>query len=67
MIKPPSDITHDEQENLNADAVSGKSINVIRTFPGIGTLVWGGRTLDGNSLYWRYINVRRNMIMLEQS
>jgi phage tail sheath protein FI len=67
VLKPSTNITHDEQENLNVDAVSGKSINAIRTFPGIGTLVWGGRTLDGNSLDWKYINVRRTMIMLEQS
>ena len=32
-----------------------------------GTLVWGARTLDGNSLDWRYINVRRTMIMIEES
>ncbi len=67
VLKPTANITHDEQENLNVDATSGKSINAIRTFPGIGTLVWGGRTLDGNSLDWKYINVRRTMIMLEQS
>ena len=67
VVKPASNITHDEQENLNVDAISGKSVNAIRTFPGIGPLVWGGRTLDGNSLDWRYINVRRTMIMLEQS
>jgi hypothetical protein len=34
---------------------------------GEGTLVWGARTLDGNSLDWRYINVRRTMIMIEES
>ena len=67
VVKPTVNITHDDQENLNVDAISGKSINAIRTFPGIGTLVWGARTLDGNSLDWRYINVRRTMIMLEQS
>jgi hypothetical protein len=67
VIKPSVNITHDDQEDLNVDATSGKSINAIRTFPGIGTLVWGGRTLDGNSLDWKYINVRRTMIMLEQS
>ncbi len=67
VVKPTVNITHDEQENLNVDAISGKSINAIRTFPGIGTLVWGARTLDGNSLDWKYINVRRTMIMLEQS
>jgi phage tail sheath protein FI len=67
VVKPTVNITHDEQETLNVDATSGKSINAIRTFPGIGTLVWGARTLDGNSLDWKYINVRRTMIMLEQS
>lgn len=67
VIKPSANITHDEQEDLNIDAMTGKSINAIRTFPGIGTLVWGARTLDGNSLDWQYINVRRTMIMLEQS
>ena len=67
VIKPAVNITHDQQEDLNVNAVSGKSINAIRTFPGVGTLVWGARTLDGNSLDWRYINVRRTMIMLEQS
>jgi phage tail sheath protein FI len=67
VINPCFNITNDEQEDLNVDAISGKSINAIRNFPGIGTLVWGGRTLDGNSLDWRYINVRRTMIMFEQS
>ncbi len=67
VVKPTINITNEEQEDLNVDATSGKSINAIRTFPGIGTLVWGGRTLDGNSLDWKYINVRRTMIMLEQS
>lgn len=45
----------------------GKSINAIRSFIGEGVLVWGARTLDGNSLNWRYISVRRTMIMLEES
>lgn len=67
VIKPAVNITHDQQEDLNVNAISGKSVNAIRTFPGVGTLVWGARTLDGNSLDWRYVNVRRTMIMLEQS
>jgi phage tail sheath protein FI len=29
--------------------------------------VWGARTLDGNSQDWRYINVRRTLIFIEQS
>ncbi|MES2373021.1 MAG: phage tail sheath C-terminal domain-containing protein [Bacteroidota bacterium] len=64
---PSLNISSEEQQQLNVDAISGKSINVIRPFPGIGTLVWGARTLDGNSQDWRYINVRRTLIMIEQS
>jgi phage tail sheath protein FI len=55
------------QAGLNVDAVSGKSINCIRSFTGQGILVWGARTLDGNSEDWRYINVRRTVTMIEQS
>ncbi|SDU58235.1 phage tail sheath family protein [Desulfobacula phenolica] len=66
VVSPSVNITHDDQEDLNVTP-QGKSINAIRTFIGEGTLVWGGRTLDGNSLDWRYIQVRRTMIMLEES
>ncbi|MFK7785745.1 MAG: phage tail sheath family protein [Crocinitomicaceae bacterium] len=58
-------ITNEEQETMNVDAVAGKSINAIRSFTGKGTLVWGARTNDGNSMDWRYINVRRLFIALE--
>jgi phage tail sheath protein FI len=68
MVNAPSvNISNDGQQTLNVDVMAGKSINVIRSFPGVGTLVWGGRTLDGNSQDWRYINVRRTLIMIEQS
>lgn len=66
VVRPAQNISHDEQEDLNV-TLHGKSINAIRPFIGEGTLVWGARTLDGNSKDWRYINVRRTMIMLEQS
>lgn len=68
MVNAPSvNISHEQQQKMNVDVIAGKSINVIRPFPGIGTLVWGARTLDGNSQDWRYINVRRTLIMIEQS
>jgi uncharacterized protein len=66
VISPAVNISHEEQEDLNVTP-QGKSINAIRAFIGEGVLVWGARTLDGNSLDWRYINVRRTMIMLEES
>lgn len=66
VVRPMVNVSHDDQEDLNVSA-QGKSINAIRPFVGEGTLVWGARTLDGNSLDWRYINVRRTMIMIEES
>ncbi len=66
VSSPLIPISSEQQEDLNVTP-QGKSINAIRAFIGEGTLVWGARTLDGNSLDWRYINVRRTMIMLEES
>ena len=56
-----------QQDNLNIDPMAGKSVNVIRQFPGYGTLVWGARTLEGNSNEWRYVNVRRFFMVVEES
>lgn len=66
VVKPAVNITHDQQENLNLP-LNGRAVNAIRTFPGKGVLVWGARTLDGNSQDWRYISVRRTVIFIEQS
>ena len=63
---PAENLDDDEQANLNAP-MNGKAVNVIRLFRGEGVKVWGARTLDGNSLDWRYINVRRTLLFLEES
>ncbi|MBS1636123.1 MAG: phage tail sheath family protein [Bacteroidetes bacterium] len=55
------------QDWMNVDPVTGKSVNAIRYFNNMGTVIWGARTLDGNSNDWRYINVRRTIIMIEQT
>ena len=60
-------ITDKTQENMNIDSNGGKSINAIRSFSGKGILVWGARTLDGNSNEWRYIPVRRLFNYIEES
>ncbi len=67
VTQPVIAISQSEQEALNLDPVTGKSVNPIRTFPGKGTLVWGARTLAGNDNEWRYVPVRRLAIMLEES
>jgi uncharacterized protein len=67
-IEPEFLLTNLDQQNLNVDSNSGKSINVIRKFEGRGpAIVWGARTLLGNSNEWRYIPVRRFFIMVEES
>lgn len=68
VSKPTIKITNQDQENINVDAVSGKSVNAIRSFTGRGpALVWGARTLAGNDNEWRYISVRRFFNMVEES
>lgn len=60
------DIDDEQQAELNVP-IHGKAVNVIRLFCGEGIKVWGARTLDGNSLDWRYVNVRRTLLFLEES
>ncbi|WP_299716526.1 phage tail sheath C-terminal domain-containing protein [uncultured Tenacibaculum sp.] len=66
VVSPAIKIDLKAQEDLNMP-LDGKSVCAIRSFPGKGVLVWGARTLDGNSNDWRYINVRRTLIYIEQS
>lgn len=67
QVNKPSELIDDRtQEELNVP-IDGKSVNAIRYFTGEGVKVWGARTLDGNSLDWRYINVRRAMNFIELS
>jgi uncharacterized protein len=61
-----SGIMNDPQQGvLNID-----SINCLRTFSGIGTVVWGARTLVAqNPAYqqWMYVSVRRMTLFIEQT
>ena len=66
VIAPAYKLTDMEQGSLNIHD-TGKSINAIRAFTGKGILVWGARTLAGNDNEWRYINVRRFFIFVEES
>jgi phage tail sheath protein FI len=66
--RPEYLLTPQDQQDLNVDPLAGKSINVIRTFPGRGpAIIWGARTLAGNDNEWRYISVRRYFNMAEES
>jgi len=67
VVDLPIRLNDTQQDALNVDAITGKSVNAIRFFNGMGILIWGARTLDGNSQDWRYLPVRRTVIFIEQS
>jgi phage tail sheath protein FI len=50
-----------DQEKLNP-----QGINVIRRFAGAGNVIWGARTVSSDP-EWRYVNVRRLFLFLEES
>ncbi len=48
------------------DILNPKGVNLIRAFPGMGIRVWGARTATSDGS-WKYINVRRLFIFIEES
>ena len=57
------DVSYNTREQ---DILNPKGVNLIRSFPGQGIRVWGARTLSSNA-QWKYINVKRLFIFLEES
>lgn len=73
VYKAPANEVVREASDLEFQITSGdqgilnpRGVNVIRAFPGRGIRVWGARTLSSDSL-WKYINVRRLFIFIEES
>lgn len=48
------------------DVLNPQGVNVIRSFPGLGIVIWGARTVSKDP-EWRYVNVRRLFLFLEES
>lgn len=48
------------------DILNPKGVNLIRTFPGQGIRVWGARTASSDAS-WKYVNVRRLFIFIEET
>ncbi|HEY7397595.1 MAG TPA: phage tail sheath C-terminal domain-containing protein [Gaiellaceae bacterium] len=64
----PWGVTTDGQNGVLYNAPN--FVNVIRSFPGMGTVVFGARTLvSANPAFeqWRYVAVRRMALFIEQS
>jgi uncharacterized protein len=56
-----SQIDDDQQTVMNPEG-----LNCLRAFPGRGIRVYGARTISSNP-DWRYVNVRRLLIMIEEA
>jgi len=52
--------------NAEQDLLNPAGVNLIRALPGQGIRVWGARTVSSNSNF-KYVNVRRLFIYVEQS
>jgi phage tail sheath protein FI len=48
------------------DLLNPKGVNLLRSFPGRGMRIWGARNLTDDT-QWRYVNVRRLFLFLENS
>jgi len=55
-----------EPSAVDQGVLNPQGINCLRTFPGRGLRVYGGRTVSSDPS-WRYVNVRRLMMMLEKA
>ncbi|MFI5958810.1 phage tail sheath family protein [Cryptosporangium sp. NPDC051539] len=50
--------------------LNGRGVNVLRTFPGVGPVSWGARTMRGGDQFgdeYRYLPVRRLALHIEES
>jgi phage tail sheath protein FI len=65
--EPTVQIPDSQVGELYVDNETGKGINCIRKIANVGTVVWGSKTLDGNSPDWKYLHVRRFIISVEQA
>jgi phage tail sheath protein FI len=60
VVRIVDDVEHGE--------LNQRSVNVIRPYSGLGLRVMGARTLaERDDREWRYINVRRLLIMIEEA
>jgi len=52
--------------DAESETLVPRGINVIRSFPGTGILVWSSRTTSQDQA-WKYVSIRRFIIFVEQS
>ena len=56
--------------DMRQGTLNQKGVNCLRSFPGVGTVVFGARTLVAENVafqQWKYVPVRRMALFLEQT
>lgn len=53
-------------DNAALERLTQHNVNAIRTFPSVGTVVWGARVATSDP-EWKYVSVRRTALFLEKS
>jgi len=56
--------------DMRAGLLNNNAVNALRTFPGVGTVVFGARTLQATNVafqQWKYVPVRRTALFIEQT
>lgn len=63
-------VTDGRLTDMQAGVLNDAGINALRTFPGVGTVVFGARTLVSTNpafQQWKYVPVRRMALFIEQT
>jgi uncharacterized protein len=69
VLNGVSELAYTLTDGENGD-LNPLGINALRTFPFVGSVVWGARTLDGADKLaseWKYIPVRRLALFIEET
>ncbi|MDT7543574.1 MAG: uncharacterized protein QOE33_3478 [Acidobacteriota bacterium] len=63
-------VSRGRMTDMRQGTLNQKGVNCLRSFPGIGTVVYGARTLVSENVafqQWKYVPVRRMALFIEQT
>lgn len=64
------ELTYKKMTDGENGKINPLGVNALRTFPVVGNVVWGARTLEGADVLaseWKYISLRRLALFIEES
>ncbi len=70
IINTTGVVARGQMTDMRQGTVNEWGVNVLRSFPGAGTVIWGARTIvthNPSFEQWRYVPVRRTALFIEQT